>query len=131
MNLHARSLARPVDDSDGTSEDAIVRSSERLRRLGDDLVAGSAACVKNERVQDIWAEAGDLKDRHVGRRGNTMAVARAAPWEGPKYRRYLPGWGARRTSRRRRVTYAPAQDVWIEVGGHRRKGVRALAEGLL
>ena len=120
-NLHARPLTRPVDDCDGASAGVIVRGTEWLRRLGDDPIAGSATRVDDGRVQDVWAEAGDVEDRRVGQREVGLTVARAAPWEGPEYRRCLPGWGTPRTCRRRCVTHAPALDVWIEVCGHRRE----------
>jgi hypothetical protein len=99
--------------------DVIVRGAERLRRVGDDPVAGSGTGVDDGRVQDVRAEGSDLEDRRTGRRRAALAIARAASREGPKYRRCLPLWVARRTRWRRRVAHAPALDIWIEVCGHK------------
>ena len=98
----------------------IVRRAVRLRWLGDDPVAGSTPGVHDRGVQDVRAEGGDVENRRVGQRGATLTVARATPWEGPEYRRYLSGL-ATRIRRQRRVARAPALDVWIEVCGHKRE----------
>ncbi len=89
--LHARPLPRPVDDRDGASARVVVRGVVRLGRFGDDPVAGSPAGVDDGRVQDVRAEGSDVEERRVRGRGGALSAARAAPREGPKYRRCLPG----------------------------------------
>lgn len=101
--------------------DVIVRGNVRLRRVGNDPVAGSGTGVDDGRVQDVRAEGSNLEDRRTRRQRAALAVARAASRESPKYRRCLPLLVARRTRCRRGVAHAPALDIWVEVCGHRRE----------
>ena len=118
-HLDARTRAGPVDDRDGASARIVVCGDVRLRLLGDDLVARTAAGVDDGRIQDVRAEAGDVEERRVGLRGAALSLARAAPWEGAEYRRRCsPRFGAPRSRPRWCVAHAPTLDKGIEVCGH-------------